>query len=1248
MKIIVILFTVFLISSNLFAAIKTNTLLGMNSSIGASNLQIKVPKSVPPGPVEDECSIILDEDTGWAAPGSLRFNLGDMKEGATKNITCSITNGTPYDLYVRHYIGADWNDTIKVLNDNCPEDNVKFLSGFSSCSVTLQVKYKDIENLYMRSYLWFGLHGPKLDQPGWIWDFEGGIYFISINPTPVVVEPPAKNPVCDQGSIIRVDTQSFGESVSIVGTPYSLNYSSEFADGFKVNYPNEQPSYFKDDLWTVSHVHYFDIAHGRLFHGSGRSFLKTSKALSNGDLMVVDDGDVYIFNSSGKHLRTLSSLTGYTKFSFSYDVASGKLASIADAYGNLTTFNRDSYHSLVSITGPYGQTTLIGHEQYGNAINSITDPAGKVTTMTYYFGNGLLRRFTPPSGRYSEANYDGFGKLLSNTHLGGDGFVFDKNVVDDYNVTLKKTSASGLVWQYSSGRNSITNQFVRSEATPSAPVNTYYEMDGGTTTNNNGLVSNIKTFTQDERFGSLQNRISQNSTTILGVPLTENITQNISGLSNDPFVFSSITTNSVKNGKTYSKYFDKSNLRFTLTSPAGVVKKIEINSFEQPINEQLGNDLPVIKVYDGKGRIVSAGQGDNIRTFTYGPNGNISIVKNALDQQSKLFYDNAGRISNVTYPDNKVANFSYDDDGNLLSIETPKSILHLFTYNPQGLISSYISPILSQDTTSTKYSYDVDKRISKVLRPDGQKLSVNYDPVTGLMKQLSFGKVGSHFYEYKQDTKQLDYSVSYDGIKSTFGYYGPKLSYTSWNQVSTGNLYGAVSFTYDSEHRVKSRAVSGTAAAGSPSVINYLYNGDDNPVQIGDMTLVYEYPSGRIKTTAVGNISDNRTYDQKGLLKTYEVFFNSGGTPTSLYKLTLNRDLLDRVVEKNEVDSQGVTTYAYQYDNLGRLIAVQKNGSLYSHYNYDFNGNRIDGVTAGQSFVAVYDAQDRLMSYNGRQYYYNTNGDLTKVRYENSLEKTFRWDALSNLKEVRIPDGRVVSYKLDGANNRVAISLNGVTNNRYLYENKFRIAAHTTDAGIYGKRYTFGTSVNSPDYIKASGVNYFVVKDNLGSVRFVFNSSTGALVQKLEYSDLGKVLIDTNPGFQAYGFAGGLYDAFTGLVKFGAREYDGDTGRWLSKDPILFAGGDLNLYSYVQNDPINFKDPNGTNPALALIFTVGYDLSLFALTLDAVDQVQKIIDKVIKAGNEREILERNEKEAQRLVQEMLLKEAAECKTCPCE
>ena len=60
----------------------------------------------------------------------------------------------------------------------------------------------------------------------------------------------------------------------------------------------------------------------------------------------------------------------------------------------------------------------------------------------------------------------------------------------------------------------------------------------------------------------------------------------------------------------------------------------------------------------------------------------------------------------------------------------------------------------------------------------------------------------------------------------------------------------------------------------------------------------------------------------------------------------------------------------------------------------------------------------------------------------------------------------------------------------------------------------------------------------------------------MDHDEFGRVTLDTAPGFQPFGFAGGLYDRDTALVHFGAREYDPETGRWTTKDPIRFAAGD--------------------------------------------------------------------------------------------
>ncbi|MCC6554189.1 MAG: RHS repeat-associated core domain-containing protein, partial [Polyangiaceae bacterium] len=117
--------------------------------------------------------------------------------------------------------------------------------------------------------------------------------------------------------------------------------------------------------------------------------------------------------------------------------------------------------------------------------------------------------------------------------------------------------------------------------------------------------------------------------------------------------------------------------------------------------------------------------------------------------------------------------------------------------------------------------------------------------------------------------------------------------------------------------------------------------------------------------------------------------------------------------------------------------------------------------------------------------------------------------------------------------------------------------------------------VNVPDLMIKGGATYRIITDRLGSVRLVIDAATGAVAQRIDYDEFGRVLLDTSPGFQPFGFAGGLYDPETGLVRFGARDYEAEIGRWTAKDPLLFGGGDSNLYVYAGNDPVNNQDPAG-------------------------------------------------------------------------
>ena len=62
--------------------------------------------------------------------------------------------------------------------------------------------------------------------------------------------------------------------------------------------------------------------------------------------------------------------------------------------------------------------------------------------------------------------------------------------------------------------------------------------------------------------------------------------------------------------------------------------------------------------------------------------------------------------------------------------------------------------------------------------------------------------------------------------------------------------------------------------------------------------------------------------------------------------------------------------------------------------------------------------------------------------------------------------------------------------------------------------------------------------------------------------------------FTRYSYTGREHDALTGLTYHRARWYDPNLARFMNEDPVGFEGG-LNLYAYVDNDPVSLIDPFG-------------------------------------------------------------------------
>ncbi len=186
------------------------------------------------------------------------------------------------------------------------------------------------------------------------------------------------------------------------------------------------------------------------------------------------------------------------------------------------------------------------------------------------------------------------------------------------------------------------------------------------------------------------------------------------------------------------------------------------------------------------------------------------------------------------------------------------------------------------------------------------------------------------------------------------------------------------------------------------------------------------------------------------------------------------------------------------------------------------------------------------------------------------------------------PDGRLISYELDAGSKRAVKRVNGVVQRKWLYGGGYLpVAEFDADDNL--------VAVFNGGYMVKNGTTYRLLRDHLGSVRLVVDSSTGAVAQRLSYSPWGEVLEDTNPGFQPFGFAGGLYDPDTGLVRFGARDFDPSIGRWTCQDPVRFVGGE-NLYAYCGQDPINHTDPSGLRPRESIMEAITQRAQTFHLS----------------------------------------------------
>jgi RHS repeat-associated protein len=404
----------------------------------------------------------------------------------------------------------------------------------------------------------------------------------------------------------------------------------------------------------------------------------------------------------------------------------------------------------------------------------------------------------------------------------------------------------------------------------------------------------------------------------------------------------------------------------------------------------------------------------------------------------------------------------------------------------------------------------------------------------------------------------------------------------SWS----GLVNGGVSWNYDTDFRKITETVqAGTASATAA----FGYDADSLltcaspttcPSGTGALTITRNSQNALLTGTSLGSVTDAYTYNTYGELATYQAKYGT----TSLYSVTYDatgatRDALGRVVQKTET-LQGTThVLGYSYDVQGRLTDVTRDGTAIEHYGYDLNGNRTTATVNGVTVNPAYDDQDRLLTYDGTTFTYTANGEL-RTKTDSTGTTTYTYDAMGSLIAVSLPDGRLIEYVTDGKGRRIGKMVNGVLTKQWIYRDQLKPVAELDGAGNLVAEFIYGTKSATPDLIVRGGATYRIVSDQLGSPMVAVNTVNSSDIRYgATYSAFGeRTLVAGAEDWMPFGFAGGIYDPDTKVIRFGVRDYGPATGRWLSKDPIRFDSSDRNLYGYTVNDPINSLDPSGNDP----------------------------------------------------------------------
>ncbi|MEO8183796.1 MAG: hypothetical protein ABI895_33645 [Deltaproteobacteria bacterium] len=513
-------------------------------------------------------------------------------------------------------------------------------------------------------------------------------------------------------------------------------------------------------------------------NGGGSSYLRVIEnplpGTSGTDNVVPSESgeQLYRFDAAGRHLDTRDAATGAVLIAFAYD-SIGRLSSVTDNSGNVTTFVRDTLGRLDRILGPYGQTTEVSLDAHG-FISSLEDPAGSQSQFTYTDA-GLMTTMVDVRGGLHAFEYDDVGRLISDSGPEDVVKTLESSLVSSTR-TISSQTGGGLQSVYRSVL--LPTGGTRSEQSTAGLTNFSDVLEsGGTAATFADGMRITSLLGADPRFGMAAPFLARKvETTPAGFTRTVLRARSFAGAAAG---FGETVT---QNGNVATFSYDAATRTFTSTSDEGRQFAVTRDASGRVTRLARAGLLPVDVSRDGRGRVIQLQQGNRITTFGYAgagtAEGYLAQMEGAEGDVTEFGRDALGELI-ATSRAGATTLLERDEAGHLTGFTVPTGDEHQMTYTLQGALSSYQPPVLPGEPNATTYAYDTDGNLAVQTLPDGSVLQRTQDEA-GRLETMSFpgGLIEQTYYPP---------GVSGAGhVSDILGPYGTNLHYTYDGRLTTG------------------------------------------------------------------------------------------------------------------------------------------------------------------------------------------------------------------------------------------------------------------------------------------------------------------------------------------------------------------------------------------------------------------------------------------------------------------------------